>query len=120
MSDERRIFDDFARVASGAAGAFGDLRARFEGEIHDQIERLLGRMNLVKREDHEVVAALAQKARAEQEILAERVAAIEAKLGMTAKPAPVKKAATARPAVKAARKTAKPKTARKPRSGVKS
>jgi BMFP domain-containing protein YqiC len=107
MSNERRIFDDLARVASGAAGAFGDFRARLEGEIHDQIERLLARMNLVKREEFEIVAAVAQKARAEQEILTERVAALEARLGMTD---PDTTAPAAKPA--------KPKTPRKPRSGV--
>jgi BMFP domain-containing protein YqiC len=112
MSNDRRIFDDLARVASGAAGAFGDFRARLEGEIHEQIERLLARMNLVKREEFEIVAAVAQKARAEQEILAERVAALEAKLGMT-DPDPTEPDATA-PAAKAA----KPKTPRKPRSGA--
>jgi BMFP domain-containing protein YqiC len=130
MSNERRLFDDLARVASGAAGAFGDFRSRLEGEIHDQIERLLARMNLVTREDHEVVAAVAQKARAEQEVLAERVAALEAKLmgvdkgkATPAKATKPKPAATKPVAAKAAKpKAAKPKSstakpARKPRSG---
>jgi BMFP domain-containing protein YqiC len=95
----KRLFDDVARVAGGAASAFGGLRSRMEGELRDQAERFLSRMNLVTREEYEVVAALAQKARAEQEILAERVAALEAKLSplqpSTAKPkvAPSAKAA---------------------------
>jgi BMFP domain-containing protein YqiC len=110
MSNDRRILDDLARVASGAAGAFGGFRARLEGEIHDQIERLLARMNLVKREEFEIVAAVAQKARVEQEILTERVAALEAKLGMSATPPQADAAVTV--------KAAKPKAPRKPRSGV--
>jgi len=88
----KRLFDDVARVASGAAGAFGGFRSRMEGELRDQAERFLSRMNLVTREEYEVVAALAQKARAEQEILAERVAALEARLSPE-KPAPSAKAA---------------------------
>lgn len=80
MVGERRLFDDMARVASGAANALGGIRSRMEGELRDQVERLLLRMNLVTREEHEVVAALAAKARSEQEDLARRVAALEAKL----------------------------------------
>jgi BMFP domain-containing protein YqiC len=80
MVGERRLFDDMARVASGAAGALGGIRSRMEGELRDQVERLLQRMNLVTREEYEVVAALAAKARGEQEALARRVAALEAKL----------------------------------------
>ena len=49
-----------------------------EGELRNHVERLLLRMKLVTREEFEVVEALAQKARAEQEILAERLAALEA------------------------------------------
>jgi BMFP domain-containing protein YqiC len=87
MLGDRRLFDDMARVASGAAGAFGGIRSRMEGELRDHVERLMLRMKLVTREEFEVVEALAQKARAEQEILAERLAALEAQLGAKASPA---------------------------------
>ena len=87
MLGDRRLFDDMARVASGAAGAFGGIRSRMEGELRDHVERLMLRMKLVTREEFEVVEALAQKARAEQEILAERLAALEAKLGAKVPPA---------------------------------
>ena len=84
MLGDRRLFDDMARVASGAAGAFGGIRSRMEGELRDHVERLMLRMKLVTREEFEVVEALAQKARAEQEILAERLAALEAQLNAKA------------------------------------
>lgn len=87
MLGDRRLFDDMARVASGAAGAFGGIRSRMEGELRDHVERLLSRMKLVTREEFEVVEALAQKARAEQEVLAERLAALEAQLSAKAAPA---------------------------------
>ncbi len=80
MTDGRRLFNDMARVASSAAGAFGDIKSRMEGEVRDQAERLLARMNLVTREEYDVVAAMARTARMEQEHLAERVAALEAAL----------------------------------------
>ena len=85
MLGDKRLFDDMARVASGAAGAFGGFRSRMEGELRDQVERLMSRMNLVTREEYEIALALAQKARTEQEILAERLAALEAKLGVRAR-----------------------------------
>src|SRR6185437_2112799 len=86
MLGDRRLFDDVARVASGAAGPFVGIRSRMEGELRDHVERLLARMKLVTREEFEVVEALAQTARAEQEILAERLAALEAQLGAKAAP----------------------------------
>ena len=44
------------------------------------IERILARMDLVKREEFEAVKAMAAKAREEQEILAERLAELEKRL----------------------------------------
>ena len=108
MLGDRRLFDDMARVASGAAGAFGGIRSRMEGELRDHVERLMLRMKLVTREEFEVVEALAQKARAEQEILAERLVALEARLG--AKEPPVR--SRGKPATGT---DAKPKPARRRR-----
>jgi BMFP domain-containing protein YqiC len=85
MSAENRIFDDLARVASGALGAVTGMREEIEARFKDQFQQILDRMNLVRREEFEIVQALAAKARAEQESLAERVAALEVKLA--AKPA---------------------------------
>ncbi len=86
-----------ARVASGAAGALGGFRSRMESELRDHVERLMSRMNLVTREEHEIVLALAQKARTEQEILAERLAVLEAKLSVVPTPKSARPKAAARP-----------------------
>src|SRR5579859_516872 len=104
MLGDRRLFDDMARVASGAAGAFGGIRSRMEGELRDHVERLLARMKLVTREEFEVVEALAQTARAEQEILAERLAALEARLGVAMPPARARKKPPSATAAKPARR----------------
>jgi BMFP domain-containing protein YqiC len=104
MLGDRRLFDDMARVASGAAGAFGGIRSRMEGELRDHVERLLARMKLVTREEFEVVEAVAQKARAEQEILAERLAALEARLETKAPPSRTGKKPPAAAAAKPARR----------------
>ena len=100
MLGDRRVFDDMARVASGAAGALGGIKSRLEGELRDQVERMLARMNLVTREEFDVVAEVARNARAAQEELAERLAALEATLAKPAAAAPkrAKRAAAVKPA----------------------
>jgi BMFP domain-containing protein YqiC len=80
MEQEHRLFDDLARVASGALGSLGGIRGDLEIRVREQIERLLGRMNLVRREEFDAVQAMAAKARLAQEQLELRVAALEARL----------------------------------------
>jgi len=81
MQTENRIFDDLARLASGALSALTGMREEVEARLGEQFRRILDGMNLVRREEFEAVEAMAAKARAEQERLAERVAALEARLG---------------------------------------
>ena len=80
MQTENRLLDDLARVATGALGALSGMREDLEGRLRDQFERILGRMNLVRREEFDAVQAMAAKARAAQEALEQRVALLEARL----------------------------------------
>jgi BMFP domain-containing protein YqiC len=88
MQSENRLFDDLARVATGALGALTGMRDEVESRLRDQVERILGRMNLVRREEFDAVQAMAAKARAEQEALERRVAELEARLGPAAEATP--------------------------------
>ncbi|HEY1505330.1 MAG TPA: accessory factor UbiK family protein [Stellaceae bacterium] len=81
MQTQNRLLDDLARVATGALGAFTGMRGEVETRMKEQFERVLGRMNLVTREEYDAVKAMAAKARAGQEALEKRVAALEAQLG---------------------------------------
>ncbi len=92
MQTQNRLLDDLARVASGAIGVAAGVREEVEARLRDQFERILARMDLVTREEFEVVRAMAVKAREEQETLAKRLAALEAKAGggKAAKPRPRK------------------------------
>ena len=85
MQTGKRIFDDLARVASGAAGAAGAVRDEMESMVRDRIQSVLDSMDLVRREDFEAVQEMAQNARMEQERLEARVAALEARLAETDK-----------------------------------
>jgi BMFP domain-containing protein YqiC len=80
MQNDNRIFEDLARVASGALSALTGVREEVEARLRDQFQHILDRMNLVRREEFEAVQAMAAKARAEQERLSERLAALEARL----------------------------------------
>ncbi len=81
MQTDNRFFDDMARMAGGAMGVVTGLKGEVDALVRQQVERLMASMDLVRREDFDAVQAMAARARAEQEALAERVAALEAALG---------------------------------------
>lgn len=78
MQTQNRIFDDIARAASGALGALSGVRAELELQLRGMMDRWLKSQDLVTREEFEAVKAMAARARAENEDLAARVAALEA------------------------------------------
>ena len=80
MQSQNRFFDDLARVASGAMGTLAGVKGEVETRLREQFERVLAGMDLVRREEFEAVKEMAAKARLEQEELARRLAALEARL----------------------------------------
>lgn len=85
-----RIFDEFARFMTDAAGVAQGVRREAGTAFRSQMERFVADMDLVKREEFEVVREMASKARAENEALAIRVAELEEKLGNIADTPPKK------------------------------
>ena len=100
MQTQNRFIDDLARVATGALGTLTGMRGEVETRLRDQFERILGRMNLVRREEFDAVKAMAAKARSAQEALEKRLAALEARLGKTAKAPPTRTGARRKAAAK--------------------
>jgi len=80
MAMDNRILDDLAKVASGALSGISGVKNEVEARLRQQFERILAGMDLVRREEFDAVKAMAAKARSEQEDLAARLAALEAKL----------------------------------------
>jgi len=80
MQTRNPIFDDLAKVATGAMSALGGMKEEVEARLRDQIAKLLDGMELPRREEFEAVKAMAEKARAENERLAGLVAALEARI----------------------------------------
>ena len=109
MQTQNKLLDDLARVASGAIGVAAGMREEVEARLRDQFERVLGRMDLVTREEFDAVRAMAVKAREEQEALSARVAALEAALTKS----PAAKAKTAAKPGKPAGAKARPKRTHK-------
>ena len=83
MQSQNRIFDDIAKVAGGALGALASLKQEMETMVKERVERFMTDNNMVPREEFEAGKAMASEARAEQERLAARVAALEAALKQT-------------------------------------
>ncbi len=78
-----RLLDELARLMTDAAGAAQGVRREVDTVVRAQAERILRDMDVVGREEHEAVKAMAQKAREENETLAARIAALEARLAAT-------------------------------------
>ena len=79
MNQRARIFDDIARLATDAAGMAQGVRREAETVIKTQLERLLATMDVVTREEFEAVRDMAVRAREENDRLAARLAALEAR-----------------------------------------
>jgi BMFP domain-containing protein YqiC len=75
-----RFFDELAKLMTNASGAAQGVRKEVDTLVQTQVERVLNNMNVVKREDFEVVRDMAEKARTENEKLAARLAEVEAQL----------------------------------------
>lgn len=110
MQFDSRFIDDLARVASGALGVATGVREEVEARLRQQFERLIEGMDLVPRDEFEAVKAMAAEARAENERLGKRLAALEAALAAGGAQTGRKKPAKAKKAKKP--KAAKPRPAK--------
>jgi BMFP domain-containing protein YqiC len=83
MQSQNRVFDDLAKVAGGALGALSSLKQEIEAVVRERVERFMAENNMVPRAEFDAVKAMAAEARAEQERLNARIAALEAALAKT-------------------------------------
>jgi BMFP domain-containing protein YqiC len=88
MQTESRILNDLGKLATGAAGVFQSLREEVETMARQRLERAVADLDVVTRDEFEAVKEMAANARMEAERLAaenaglaERLAALEARLG---------------------------------------
>ncbi len=79
MAERPRFFEDIAGVAGGALSALAGLREEMEAMVRARVDDAIRRLELVRREELDAVAELAARARAGQEAMEARLAALEKK-----------------------------------------
>ncbi len=75
-----RFFDEVGRLMNDAAGVAQGVRREFDTLFRTQAERILGDLDVVKREEFEAARDMARLAREENEALKARIAALETRL----------------------------------------
>ena len=85
MQTENRFLEDVAKLATSALGTVQGMAQEVEGLVRQQLDKVLGRMDLVSREEFEVVREMAANARAENEHLSSRLDKLEKKLSKSRK-----------------------------------
>jgi BMFP domain-containing protein YqiC len=78
---QNRFFDEMAKLFNDAASVAQGVRREAETVFRTQLERLVADLDLVKREEFDVVRDMASKARLENEDLKRRIAELETRLG---------------------------------------
>ena len=93
MQTRNKIFDDISQLMTNAMGVAQGAKDEAETAMKSWMDRWLADRNFVTRDEFDAVRAMAEKARAENEDLKARIAALEAVAKPVAKPAAKSKAA---------------------------
>ncbi|HVY85490.1 MAG TPA: accessory factor UbiK family protein [Caulobacterales bacterium] len=80
MQTQSSVFDDLARLMTGAMGMAQGVSEEAKSFMRAQADRFVAEMDLVPRDEFEAVKQMAADARAEAEALARRVEELEAAL----------------------------------------
>ena len=80
MQTRDKFFDDIGQLMTNAAGMAQGMKAEAETAMEGWMERWLAGADLVTREEFDAVREMAALAREENEVLAARIAEIEARL----------------------------------------
>ena len=80
MQTQSTLFDDLARLMTGAMGVAQGVQEEAKTFVRTQADRFVADMDLVSRDEFEAQRETALEAKAEAEALRERVAALEAKI----------------------------------------
>jgi len=96
MQTRNRLFDDLAKVANSAFGTVASMKEEIEHLVRYRVENFIGNMDLVNREEFDVVQAMAVKTREKQELLEKRIVELETKLKARTRGTAQRKAATPR------------------------
>lgn len=80
MQSENPLIADLVKLANAAAGTVAGMTREAREGARERVREAVGGLDFVSREEFDAVKDMAARARADSERLAERVAALEAKL----------------------------------------
>lgn len=76
-----RFFDEMSRLMGDAASVAEGVRREAETAFRSQVERFVADMDLVRREEFDIVRDMASQARVENAALLKRISELEKRLG---------------------------------------
>ena len=79
MQSENRLFDDLAKVVTGAAGTLAGVGRAAQSGARERAREWIGGLDFVSRDEFEAVKAMAVAARDEADALRARLDALEAR-----------------------------------------
>ena len=79
MQSENPLIADFVKLMNSAAGTFAGMTREAREGARERVKEAFGGLDFISREEFDAVKEMAAKAREENENLAERLAALEAK-----------------------------------------
>ena len=79
MQSQNPMIADFVKLVNGAAGTFAGMTREARETARERVKETVGGLDFVSREEFDAVKAMAAKAREENEALAKRIEALEAK-----------------------------------------
>ena len=77
MQVKNKILDDIAKTATGLAGGITNIKGEIDDVIKDKIQRIMSEMDIVSREEFEVVRKMASLAREENEALKKQISTLK-------------------------------------------
>ena len=102
MQTDNKFFDDLAKLGQSAVGTLHGVKGEIDAMVRARLEHVLMGMDLVTREEFDVVQDMAKEARAENKALHEKIAQLEKQIA--GEKAPKAKAKTSRKNTKEVKK----------------
>ncbi|TMM50262.1 accessory factor UbiK family protein [Qipengyuania marisflavi] len=81
MQSQNPLIADFVKLANSAAGTLAGMTREARDSARERARETFGGMDFVTREEFDAVKAMARKAREDNDALADRIAALEARIG---------------------------------------
>lgn len=79
MQSQNPLIADFVKLANSAAGTFAGMTREARESTRERLREAMGGLDFVSREEFDAVKDMAAKAREENEKLAARIVALEAR-----------------------------------------